>query len=533
MHNFSKSQLAARLRALEEVSVELIRTHNPNEILPTIVNKAIDLFVCDGGSLYLKGEGENLFFEVAVNRSKPLGELKRKLIPLGDRGLASYTFRTGKALRLSDVYRIPKKADYHFNNDFDVANDYCTRSVLIQPLKTSKGEVFGVLQLINRKDEVGMMWPSDDSKARAEMPQFSVDDERLLESFAAVASASLENSKLHRDIENLFEGFIRASVQAIESRDFVTRGHSDRVAVLTVDLARKVNMCKHGSLCNVCLSEAQISELRYAALLHDFGKIGVRESTLQKEEKLTVEQKVLIQARIQEFRSSAEIRALRELLAKLREQGRAPNDLEMAGLDKRIRDFSEQLNSYWKVILDLNRPTILNEDGSKRLVELSGVQCCDSHGEIKPLLAPEEILSLSILKGSLSESERIEIESHVTHSFEFLKNIPWTRELAGIPEIAYAHHERLDGTGYPRKIRGHEIPLQARMMSICDIYDALTAKDRPYKKAVPVEKALDILNMEAKEGKLDGALLQVFFEAKVYENTDFIRLNIEPLKKVA
>lgn len=205
----------------------------------------------------------------------------------------------------------------------------------------------------------------------------------------------------------------------------------------------------------------------------------------------------------------------------------------MAGLDKRIRDFSEQLNSYWKVILDLNRPTILNEDGSKRLVELSGVQCCDSQGEAKPLLAPEEILSLSILRGSLSESERAEIESHVTHSFEFLKNIPWTRELAGIPEIAYAHHERLDGTGYPRKIRGNEIPLQARMMSICDIYDALTAKDRPYKKAVPVEKALDILNMEAKEGKLDAALLQVFFEAKVYENTDFIRLNIEPMKKAA
>lgn len=530
---FSKSQLEARLHALEEVSVELIRTHNPSEILPTIVNKAIDLFVCDGGSLYLKGEGENLFFEVAVNRTKPLGDLQRKLIPLSDRGLASYTFRSGKALRIADVYKLNAKSIYHFNDDFDVANHYRTRSVLVQPLKTSKGEVFGVLQLVNRKKKNNEAWPSRNAKALSQMPEFSKDDERLLESFAAVASASLENSKLHRDIENLFEGFIRASVHAIESRDFVTRGHSDRVALLTVDLARKVSSCAHGPLCHVCLSEAQIAELRYAALLHDFGKIGVRESTLQKEEKLTGEQRLVIQSRIQEFRAAAEVRALRELLGLLRKEQRAPNDIEMGQLEKKIRDFSQKLNDYWGVILDLNRPSILNEDRSKQLTTLSTIQCCGMQGEVKPLLYPEDIVSLSILKGSLSEAERIEIESHVTHSFEFLKKIPWTKDLASIPEIAFAHHERLDGSGYPRKIRGAEIPVQARIMGICDVFDALTAKDRPYKKAVPVEKALDILSAEAKEGKLDTELLKVFLEGKVYENIEFVRLNIEPLKRVA
>lgn len=531
-NGYSKLELAQRLKALEEVSLELIRPQSRYEILTRVVNKAVDLFQCDAGSLYLEGSNARLFFEVAVNRSLTVN-IERKSLPVNDRGIASYIFRTGESLRISDVYQISTDAPYHFNEEVDKALQYRTRSVMAHPLKNRRGEVVGVLQLINRKKDPKKVWPSQDLASIGAMPDFSTDDSKLLESFAALSSAAIENAKLHQDIENLFEGFVRASVHAIESRDKTTRGHSDRVAVLTVDLARKVSADDSHALRFIKFTEAQIAEIRYAALLHDFGKIGVRESTLQKEEKLSFEQKLSIESRIKEFRASGEIKMLWELVRRLHTEKRAPNDLEIQRIQSQVQEFSQKLTDYWNVILELNRPTILNEDKSRQLQSLCAITCQDMAHNHQPLLKEDEIKALSILKGSLSEYERSEIESHVTHTFTFLKQIPWTKELAGVPEIAFAHHEKIDGSGYPRKIKGQDIPMQARIMTICDIYDALTAKDRPYKKAVPSAKALEILEMEAKEGKLDPRFLRIFIESKTFENADFLALNPELKKKVA
>jgi len=532
--NFTKRELIERLRALEEISIELIRPQeSPGQLLKAIVEKAMRLFMSDGGSLYLKGENNSLFFEVALNESIPI-HFERRSIPVEDRGLASYVFKTGKAVRIRDVYRIPGTLPFQFNPDFDVMCDYRTMSVLVQPLRNSRGEILGVLQLINKKPSRTAEWPKRGQKKHAfqRMPAFTKEDERLLESFAAVASASLENSQLQKDIENLFEGFVRASVHAIESRDLITRGHSDRVAALTVDLARTVSDSTALELQSFRFSEAQLAELRYASLLHDFGKIGVREATLQKEEKLTPEQKLEIRARIDEFRWTAESKSLRAYLGQLLKDGRAPTALEMARLEKQFRDFSGELDAYWQLIVELNQPTVLSEDKSKALDHLQGL-CCEGRLGSKPLLQPGEILSLKIPKGSLSVEERFEIESHVTHSFEFLKKIPWTSQLARVPDIAYAHHEKMDGSGYPRKIQGEAIPAQARIMTIADIFDALTAKDRPYKKSLPLEKALDILFSEAKRGQLDLRFLNVFVEARIWETEDFIRLSNSLLKQAA
>jgi HD domain len=179
----------------------------------------------------------------------------------------------------------------------------------------------------------------------------------------------------------------------------------------------------------------------------------------------------------------------------------------------------EEIDQILRMVLQANEPTILEEESFRALMDLPNRTYADGEGNRQPFLSTDEVSALSIRKGSLSEKERREIESHVTHTFKFLSQIPWTTEFRRVPDIAYAHHEKMDGTGYPRKLAAAEIPIQSRMMTISDIFDALVAWDRPYKKSVPVERALDILRDEARGGKLDMLLLEVFVDAKVYEKT--------------
>lgn len=509
------SPVSLRLKTLQDVAVELMNARQSRDLLDLLVNKAVDLLGCDAGTLYLKADESHLAFEVAVNRSVSIREFQRVLIPISGRGLAAYVFRSAKPLRIKDVYKIADDAPYGFDSSFDRSLNYRTQSTVVQPLKSSKGEVLGVLQLINR------------------MPQFTLADERLLESFAAVASASLDTARLHKNIEDLFEGFVKASVHAIESRDEATRGHSERVAILTVDLARKISASHESELRDIQFNETQIAEIRYASLLHDFGKIGVPESILQKEEKLSLAQKSAIRARITEFEQTAEIRALRGFVDDHIRSRRVPDEVELAALNRKIIEFRQVMEERWGLILDLCRPTVLNEDRSHSLDALKHVKCCAADGHEKALLLGEEVAGLRILKGSLSHEERLAIEAHVSHSFAFLKQIPWTKELSGVPDIAHSHHERLDGSGYPRKISAHEIPVQAKIMAVADVFDALVANDRPYKPALPIEKVLSIIEAECRSGKLETKFFKVFHEARVYECDEMLRFNAEVLKKAA
>jgi hypothetical protein len=248
-----------------------------------------------------------------------------------------------------------------------------------------------------------------------------------------------------------------------------------------------------------------LQQIRYAALLHDFGKVGVREHVLVKADKLYPHELALLRARFDLIRVQ----------------------LEKEGLAARLegRDGAEvvaraaELDRFWEVIVAANRPTVLPAEASAALGEIAARTFVDPRGEVRPWLAPGELSLLSIPKGSLSDGERLEIESHVTHTFHFLQQIPWTRALRRVPEIAYGHHEKLDGRGYPRHVAAEGIGVESRMMTIADIFDALTASDRPYKKAMPAQKALDILADEAKRGQIDGALLDVFVGAGVWRET--------------
>ncbi len=528
----SEPAILGRYEALQKIAAELIQPSNHSSTLARIVNYAVDLMCCDGGSLYLKSEKE-LVFEVAVNKSIVPEFRTQRVSITDDQGLAGFVFREGTPLIITDAYQIPVSSPYRFDDRFDRANKYRTRSVLVQPLVSSKGEKLGVLQLINRKPSTGQPWPSQDIKKLNKMPAFSKEDANLLRSFASLASASIENAKLYQNIENLFEGFVKAAVGVIERRDPSTRGHSERVAVLTVDLAEAVHRSNDAEVRQHRFTSTQFDELRYAALLHDFGKVSVPEATLLKREKLYEHDKDKIRRRLDSLVHGEELRLHREMVYKLANEKRVPSEMDLKRVDSLIKNYSDRFEEYWRTILELNEPTVIDEDKSKKIALLNAVELVDIKGEIQKLLDPKEVEYLSIKRGSLSAEERASIEAHVTQTYTFLKAIPWGDRFKDLAEIAYAHHEKLDGSGYPRKLKSEKIPVQSRIMTICDIFDALVAADRPYKKAVPLERALSIIEDEVKRGQLDPNLFRVFTEARVYESELFQTLNVKNPKKVA
>jgi HD-GYP domain-containing protein (c-di-GMP phosphodiesterase class II) len=353
-----------------------------------------------------------------------------------------------------------------------------------------------------------------------EVRPFSDRAVRLALSLASQAAVAYENGRLYQDIEKLFEGFVQASVKAIEQRDPTTSGHSLRVSHMTVGLAEIVDRVDSGNYASIRFSHEQMKEIRYAALLHDFGKVGVREDILVKAKKLYPTQIDLISHRFDYLYKEMEFRLEREKVHLLMEMDRDEAMPRIASLEEEYRLRRAELEIGFDAILQANEPTVLPEGQFDRLFEIARQKYLDPRGVERPVLTPEEVRYLSIPKGSLSPDERAQIESHVVHSFNFLLQIPWTKQNREIPRIVRAHHEKLNGTGYPYKLRGDEIPVQAKIMTICDIFDALSASDRPYKKAVASDRALGIHEMSVKDKELDPELFRLFLEAKIFQLAD-------------
>jgi len=388
--------------------------------------------------------------------------------------------------------------------------------MLTIPMTDHKDETIGVLQLINRKRSGNTRLTDPDDFAKEVIP-YSQGQVDLVCALAGQAAVSIENSQLYEDIERLFEGFVRASVTAIEQRDPTTFGHSGRVASMTVALAETVDRDKDGQYRNVSFTREEVREIRYAGLLHDFGKVGVREQVLVKAKKLYPPDLSLVRQRYAFIRRTTESDFHRMRADYLEQHGHAGYEQFVRQLKEEHQQRLAELDSFMELVFQSNEPTVLPEGSFEHLLHYADTYYEDLEGKRQPYLTDDEVRFLSIRKGSLDESERLEIESHVTHTYRFLLQIPWTKELQFIPNIAYGHHEKLDGTGYPRRVRGDQIPIQTRMMTIADIFDALTASDRPYKRAVPTPRAIDILSHETKAGMLDPDLFELFINAKVYE----------------
>ena len=476
-----------KLQAILEVAKAMAAAHSLDELLPLILREAARVVEADRCSLFILDRQRNeLWSRVAQGAQQEIR------LPIGQ-GIAGTVAATGELVNLKDAY-----ADARFNREFDVKNGYRTVSMLCVPMRDTRGEITGVIQALNASDGT-----------------FDAEDEELLLALGGQAAQAIENAMLHEEISRLFEGFVQASVMAIESRDPTTAGHSGRVATLTVGLAQVTEAASSGPYRGTRFTPEQLQEIRYASLLHDFGKIGVREPVLVKAEKLYPHEFDVLKQRFELARKDRQLGSMRRRLEMVKLRG----DRDLAAIDQeedeRLKGELKDLDDSLEFIISCNKPTVLAQGGFERLTGLGEVSFTDSRDRPLTVLSAHEIQVLSIPRGSLSATERREIESHVTHTFKFLSQIPWTRVLKRVPEIAYAHHEKLDGKGYPRALASERIPTQSKMMAISDIYDALTASDRPYKKAVPHEKALDILHMEAKGGQLDSELLKIFVEAEV------------------
>ncbi len=511
------------LQELTRIGMALSTEHDYNHLLNLIILQARQITSSDACSLYLVETDENeqrfLRFKLSENFPRPDIPLVEFTMPISTDSISGYVATTGEPLVIDDVYFIPPDVEYTFNRTIDEKYGYRSKSMLTLPMKDHKNEVIGLLQLINRKRHLdAKLIEKEDFDA--EVIPYTPRLVGLVSAMAGQAAISIENSQLYEDIERLFEGFVTAAVTAIEQRDPTTFGHSGRVASMTVGLAKTVDGLTAGPYRDVSFSRDEIREIQYAGLLHDFGKVGVREQVLVKAKKLYPPDLSLVKQRYQFIFRTAEVefhRRRAEYLEKHGEEG-YQEFLEQLrqGHDKLLGD----LDRFMKLVLDSNEPTVLPEGSFEELIKYADKYYEDLEGKEQPYLADDGVRFLTIRKGSLDESERLEIESHVTHTYRFLMQIPWTKELQFIPNIAYGHHEKLNGAGYPRRVTGDQIPIQTRMMTISDILDALTASDRPYKRAVPMDRALDILSSEVDGGMLDAQLFDIFTEAKVYEHRE-------------
>ena len=515
------------IEKLLDIGAALSSAQDLGELLNLILSKSREITYSDAGSVYLvdnSQETSKLLFKVAQNGSKPRLSFKEFSLPLTDKSLAGYVAITGQSLNLSDAYDLPSGVPYQLDTSFDKDINYRTCSVMVLPMQNRQGETIGVLQLINRKTKADTVLTADNAWESTQ--QYSDWEERIVRSLASQAAISIERNQLQESIEHLFEGFVKASVQVIEARDPCTYGHSERVAALTVRLSEEVNTVSSGRLRSVYFNNRQIQEIRYAALLHDFGKIGVSEAVLTKQKKLYPAQLEIIRHRFGLAQRTMEMECVQSKYKYLLEHSayrKHPSQepecaqcQEIEQLDTKLAEAKTRLAEYWEVLLEANEPHVLAAEPLAQLREISQQTYRDIDGAKKPLLSPDEIVQLMVSRGNLTPEERAEIESHVTHTYDFLKQINWTKDLKNVPEIAYGHHEKLDGTGYPRGLKKSEIPIQAQLMTVADIYDALTAGDRPYKRALRTDAAMKILRQEAAHNKINADLLELFDHRQVF-----------------
>ena len=513
-------RVASDLGTLNKIGVALSAERDTDALLELILAKSRDVTCCDAGSLYTVQEnaegGKHLVFKLTQSDSHA-APFRRFTLPIDTRSVAGYAAATGQILNIKDAYRM-QNATFRHNRDFDRKYSYRTRSMLVIPMKNHKEEVIGVLQLINAKKHRAAKLTSLEAVEEEVIP-FSKRSQDLGASLASQAGVALENNLLYRDIRNLFEGFVKASATAIELRDPATLGHSRRVAKLTVALAEEVDRADRGPYKDVHFTPQDIQELLYASLLHDFGKLAVREEVLVKPRKIYAKQMEVIQKRFLYVKKALELEGTRKKLQHVLRQGTKNYEAISSQIDEEYQKELMNLESFLESIRQANDPLLFPEKATKKLAEIADWSFPDFSGPSEPLLSAEELRLLSISKGTLDPIEREEIESHVEHGFRFLSQIPWTKELRNIPKIMRAHHEKLDGSGYPYHLKAEDIPLQSKIMAIADMFDALTANDRPYQPAVPIERALDIIGEEVKSQFLDPVLFKLFVDARVYQLT--------------
>jgi HD-GYP domain-containing protein (c-di-GMP phosphodiesterase class II) len=496
----SESALRKHIEKLNRVGIALSNETNLERLLELIVTEARGFTRADAGSLYTLDNGR-LHFRIAQNdtmakRGRTSAGFTPYSLCLSENSIAGYVAGTARVLNIKDVYRLPPTAPYRFNPEFDLRNHYVTRSVLAVPLQDQTKEILGVLQLVNA------------TLGRTVGP-FPKSVERLVLSLASQAAIAIRNATLIADVKALFSALIRYSASAIDARSPHTAGHSKRVAGYAEAIARAINRETSGPLQDVSFTSEQIEELVYAAWLHDIGKIGVPECILDKGNRLSDEAMATIATRF----------ALIKALNRVGRSGGPPcagggcNDMTRQGEE----ETEKEIDRSWAFIARTNGSFRLSEEDSTILRSLAAKTYQDLDGTHRPYLTEKEVEALSVREGNLTANEYSQIQRHVEHTYNIVKNVPFTKPLKNVPLYAVSHHEFLNGKGYPRRLKAHQIPVQARILAVADIFDALTAVDRPYRNAVSIKRACETLGAHAGAGRIDADIVDLFIRKKLYQ----------------
>jgi HD-GYP domain-containing protein (c-di-GMP phosphodiesterase class II) len=510
------ADLMQRLEQLNAVGASLSAERDINRLLESILVAAKTITRADGGTLYRLTEERTLRFEIVRTSSLKyyLGGTTGNPVPFypiqlfkdgqpNHSMVAANAALTGHTVNIADAYTADGY-DFTGTRAFDSKTGYRSKSFLTVPMRNHENEIIGVLQLINATDP-----------ASGEIVSFSASDQRLAESLASQAAIALTNRMLINQLEQLFESFINLINGAIDEKSPYTGGHCQRVPVLTMMLAEAVNETAEGPLSDFSMTEKDRYELKIAGMLHDCGKVTTPVHVVDKATKLeTIFDRIhLIDTRFEVLKRDAEIESLRRKVGLLQEGKPVEAAEEARRLRERLRSLDDDCRFLRACNIGGER---MREEDVARVQRIARYRWRDVAGHEAEFLTEDEVKNLTIRAGTLTEDERKVINHHIIATVRMLEALPWPKHLANVPEYAGGHHERMDGKGYPKGLRREQMSVQARCMGIADIFEALTAKDRPYKKGKTLSESLEILGRMKQGNHVDPDLFDIFVRKKVY-----------------
>lgn len=504
-------ELAAELRRLAEIGIALTGEHDLNRLLERILAEARAISCAEAGTLYTLDASGVLRFQIVQNErlgTQLGGESGERLdlppVPVNATTVSGYVALTGESINIPDVYAADG-FDFSGPRRYDALTGYHSQSMLVVPLRNLEDGVIGVLQLINARCPV-----------TARVRPFPVANVERTRALASQAGVALTNARLITDLKELLEGLIQTMATLIDEKSHYTAGHVRRVTRLGLLLAEAVNGCEDDRFGGRCFSAEELNELRVAGLLHDIGKVVVPEHVIDKATKLhgLVDRIGDVRTRFSVIRRGLENEALRQQLALARSGacGEALSAVD-ARLAVEVRTLQEDLAFLEHLNLGCEH---VEESHLERLHAIAARTYVDDAGQTQPYLTAEEARNLGIVRGTLLPEELERIRHHAEVSVRLLRQIPFSRKLRNVALIAGDHHEMLNGSGYPSGKTGAQLPLQSRILAVADIFDALTAADRPYKKAYPPEQAFQILREEAARGRLDVRLVELLIASNCH-----------------
>ncbi len=515
------------LNQLAKIGVALSGTRNLPELLEMIVSEARAFTDSDGGTLYLVTEdGASLGYSIVQNETLkmrmgiaagqpipwPPLPLKVDGVP-NNSAVAAYAANSGDLIEIPDVY---EATGFNFEGarKADERNNYRSKSMLVVPMRDHEGEVIGVLQLINARDP-----------ETCETIPFAPEFRELTSALASQAAVAITTARLIRDMQNLFDSFIKAIAQAIDEKSPYTGGHISRVANLTMIIANRINDTKDGHFAEIKFTEDELYELRLAAWLHDTGKITTPEHVIDKHTKLETifDRMELVRLRFELAKAEATIKALKEQSATL---VKGEGDSLILELSPEAEAELKHLNEEFEFVAGCNATQEFVPDATIARLDAIAQLAIETANGNEPMISPDELYNLHIRKGNLTNEERKIIENHALMTIKILEKLPFPKKIKNVPYIAGAHHEKLSGRGYPLGLKGDQINLQARVMALADIFEALTARDRPYKQPKKLSECIKILGFMMKDMELDTDVVQFFIDNKMH--IDYAKEHLNP-----